>query len=420
MRVKWEHDSVIETEIKRHPLYSLKNRNFRILWLGMFASINAMQMSGIASGWLVYTLTESPLALGIVTAGAGVPLILFSLFGGAIADRVNKRNLLLVTQGSLCVVAVIVTTLILTGTVAIWHLVVASLVSGLVASFNMPARQAFLVELVDQDELTNAIALNSTAGNICRIGSPALAGVLLSIIDVPGVYSVVAGCYGLAFLSLILLPSPSNSAKKGAKLVIGSVFNDVLEGLRYVRSNPILLSLLIMAFVPLITATSYHPLMPVFAKTIFGVGETGLGLLLSSAGIGALCGSSLIAAMGDYQRKGRLMMATGMLFGISLGFFGVAGHLIVAMFCLFFVGAGGSMFLTLIMSLIMSNTPQDLIGRVMSIFIMTWGLMPLAALPAGALAEVYGAQVVVSLGGLILFLFLILMSFVHPPLRKLK
>jgi len=386
----------------------------------MFASINAMQMSGIASGWLVYTLTESPLALGIVTAGAGIPLILFSLFGGAVADRVKKRNLLLVTQSCLCIVAVVITLLIVSKVVVIWHLVVASLVSGLVASFNMPARQAFLVELVEEDELTNAIALNSTAGNICRIGSPALAGVLLSIIDVPGVYGIVAACYGLAIISLALLPSYGKPLQKKEPLVVVSVLKDVLEGLRYVKSNSTLFSLLIMAFVPLITATSYHPLMPVFAKSIFEAGETGLGLLLSSAGIGALCGPSTIAVLGNLQRKGILMMLSGMMFGLSLVFFGMAGHLIVAMFFLFFVGAGGSMFLTLIMSLIMSNTPRDLIGRVMSIFIMTWGLMPLAALPAGALAEVYGAPLVVSAGGGILFLFLNAMSVIHPPLRRLK
>ena len=391
-----------------------------MLWLGMFASINGMQMSGIASGWLVYTLTESPLALGVVTAGAGLPLILFSLFGGAVADRVKKRNLLLVTQGCLCVVSTVVTILVFTEVVEIWHLVVASLVSGLVASFNMPARQAFLVELVDEKELTNAIALNSIAGNICRIGSPALAGVLLSVVDVPGVYAIVAACYGLAVLTLVLLPSIDVLRQAPGQLNVGAVLKDVFEGLKYVRSNPTLFSLLIMAFVPLITATSYHPLMPVFAKTIFEAGETGLGLLLSSAGIGALCGSSFIAALGDFRRKGVLMLSSGMLFGLSLICFGMAGHLIVAMIFLFFVGAGGSMFLTLIMSLIMSSTPQELVGRVMSIFIMTWGLMPLAALPAGALAEAYSAPLVVSIGGAILFMFLIAMSMIHPPLRKMK
>ena len=409
-----------EKKTRQHPLYSLKNRSFRILWLGMFASFNAMQMAGIAGGWLVYTMTGSPLALGIVTAGSGIPLILFSLFGGAVADRVRKRNLLLLTQASLCAISVAITGLVVFKVVVLWHLVVASFVSGTVSSFNLPARQAFLMELVNEDELTNAIALNSAAGNICQIGSPALAGVLLSIIDIPGVFGIVALCYGLAFFSLLLLPKGEKPLRKADRqAAVVSVTKDVLEGLRYVRSNPILLSLLVMAFVPLITATSYLSLMPVFAKTIFKAGETGLGFLMSSAGIGAFCGSFLLAALGDFRRKGLLMLSSGMLFGFSLVCFGLTWNLVVAMAFLFFVGAGGSMFLTLIMSLIMSNTSPALTGRVMSIFIMTWGLMPLAALPAGALAQLFSATLVVSAGGAIMFIFLIAMSIIHPPLKRL-
>jgi MFS family permease len=411
---------VTEKKPRKHPLYSLKNRSFRILWLGTFASINAMEMAGIAGGWLVYTMTESPLALGIVMAGSGIPLILFSLFGGAVADRVRKKNLLLMTQAGLCFISVAITGLVVFQVVVLWHLVVASLVSGMISSFNLPGRQAILMELVKEEELTNALALNSIAGNICRMGSPALAGVLLSIINIPGVYGIVALGYGLAFFSLLFLPKGEKSPKKADRQGAASMINDVLEGLRYVRSNPTLSSLLVMAFVPLITATSYIPLMPVFAKTVFKAGETGLGFLMSSVGIGAFCGSFFIAALGDFQRKGLLMLSSGMLFGLSLVCFGLAGSLGVAMVFLFFVGIGGSIFLTLIMSLIMSNTPPALVGRVMSIFIMTWGLMPLAALPAGALAQLSSAALVVSAGGAILFIFLVAISVIHPPLKRLR
>ncbi|MEW6187703.1 MAG: MFS transporter [Thermodesulfobacteriota bacterium] len=404
----------------KQALYSLKNKNFLILWLGMFASINAMEMAGIAGGWLVYTMTGSSLALGVVMAAGGIPLILFSLFGGAVADRVKKRNLLFITQTSLCAVAMVITGLVGFKVILLWHLILTSMFSGLVNSFNMPARQAILLEVVKEDELTNAIALNSTAGNICRIGSPALAGVLLSFIGIPGVYGIVAFGYGLAAFSLLLLPEVEKQPKKSGRKAAVAVMEDVVEGLKYVRSNPTLFSLLLLAFVPLITAVHYFSLMPVFAKTIFKAGEKGLGLLMSSAGIGALCGSFLIAVLGNFRRKGQLMLWSGMLFGLSLVCFALAGSLITAMIFLVVVGAGGSMFLTLIMSLIMSNTPQDLIGRVMSIFIMTWGLMPLSALPAGGLAQVFGAPLVVSVGGAILFLFLMIMSFMQPQLRRLQ
>ncbi|MCP4750897.1 MAG: MFS transporter [Proteobacteria bacterium] len=412
----YDHDTSKRDKGKHNPLYSLKNKNFRKLWLGMFFSINAMQMTGIASGWLVYTMTESPFALGLVSASSGIPLILFSLFGGAVADRVRKRNLLLVTQSNLCLLTIVLTALIFTDVVALWHLILASILSGLILSFNMPTRQAFIMELVKDDELTNAIALNSTAGNICRIASPAVAGVLLKLIGIPGVYCVIAVSYGIAVLSLVLIPSSKSAASKPKIALI----KDVVEGLRYVKGNSILFALLIIAFVPIIAASSYITLMPVFAKSIFKAGETGFGLLLSAGGIGALCGTTLIASLGDFQRKGALMLLAGIIFGSSLFVFGLLSSLIPAMVCLFFVGGGGSMFMTLVMSLIMSNTPKDLTGRVMSIFIMTYGLMPLAGLPSGALAEVYGAPIVVSVGGGILFLFIGAIAIFQPGIRKLK
>ncbi len=382
----------------------------------MFASINAAQMTGIASGWLVYTMTESALALGMVTAGAGLPLILFSLFGGAVADRVPKRNLLLLTQTGLCLLAVITVVLIITDLIAIWHLVTASFLSGVILSFNMPTRQAFIVELVEEDELTNAIALNSMAGNICRVASPALAGVLLKLIGVPGVYWIVAACYGTAVVSLLLIPCGENTAAKPDIPIV----KDVLDGLRYVKSNRILFVLLIIAFIPIIVASSHQTLMPIFAKTIFQVGETGFGMLLSAGGIGAMCGSILIAALGDFQRKGKLTLLAGSVFGIFLFFFGMVNSFYLALVFLFFVGIGSSMLMTLIMTLIMGNTPQDLTGRVMSIFIMTFGLMPLAALPAGALAEVIGAPAVVAAGGLVLFVFMGVIAGTQPEVGKLK
>jgi MFS family permease len=184
--------------------------------------------------------------------------------------------------------------------------------------------------------------------------------------------------------------------------------------------NKNLITLLSIAFVPIIVATPYNTLMPVFVKTIFKAGETGLGLLMSAGGIGALCGSAIIATLGDYQRKGKLALICGSVFGISLVSFGISKSMPTAFVFLLFVGAGGSMYLTLITTLIMGNTPQELLGRVMSIFVMTFGLMPLAMLPAGALAQVIGAPAVVSGGGAILFIFLIGIHLINRDISRLK
>jgi MFS family permease len=394
---------------------SLRNRNFFLLWVGMFASVNGMQMLIVARGWLVYTMTESPLALGLVAAGMGAPLVLFSLFGGAVADRVRKRNLLLVTQSCICLLNITMTILISTHLVALWHLVASSIVTGVIFSFSMPTRQALIVELVGPDDLTNAIAMNSMAMNICRIASPALAGLLIKLIDIPGVYLIVVFSYATSMITLMMIP-PGGVTTAGPHVPL---IRDVVAGLRYIRDNSTLLALLIIAIVPILFATPYQMLMPVFAKSIFNAGETGLGLLMSAGGVGALCGSAFIASLGNIQRKGVLMVLTGTIFGIALVLFGLSKTLLLALICLVFVGSGGSMFMTLITSLIMVNTPNNLIGRVMSIFIMTFGLMPLAMLPAGALAKVFGAPLIVSVGSGIFTVVLISIAVTQPRIRKL-
>ncbi|MBW2091560.1 MAG: MFS transporter [Deltaproteobacteria bacterium] len=395
---------------------SLTNRDFRWYWFGMLAAFNAMQMQMVARGWLVYTMTESALALGLVTAGFGIPMLLFSLYGGAIADRVNKRNLLLVTRSGMFLVSLIITILITFKMIALWHLMLASVVSGVFMSFNMPGRQAFVIELVGKDSLLNAIALNSMALNICRIGSPALAGVLLKIIGIPGVYWLVTiSSIAVVFSLWMIPPGKPMSVRPNTPYLI-----DVVNGLRYVRGNTIILVLLIIGFVVILTAMPYQLLMPVFAKTIFKAGETGLGFLMSAVGVGALTGTTLLASFGDFQHKGILGFAVGIIFSVCLILFSFSGSIHLAAFFLVFVGGGSSMYMTLNNTLIMSNTPEELIGRVMSVNMMTFGLMPLAMLPAGALAEIIGAPITVAGGGVLLILFLIGVALFQPQILSLK
>lgn len=395
---------------------SLRIRNYRWLWLGMLGFFNSMQMSMVAGGWLVYTMTDSPMALGLVSAGAGLPMLLLSLVGGTVADRVRKRNLLLTTQSLIFIQIAIITILIMTGYLAIWHLVVSSVISGIIFSFAMPARTAFIVDLVGQNDLLNAVALNSMAMNICRIASPALAGLLLKWIGIPGVYWVILISYGWGVFTTVMIPPGGTMAAKADVPML----KDMAEGLRFVKGNYVIMALMVLVFVPIFTAMPFQMLMPVFAKTVFKAGETGLGLLMSAVGAGALVGSSIIAFLGDFRRKGVLMLATGIIFGLALIFFGQSNSLLAGSISLVFVGGGSSMFMTLNNTMIMSNTPQELIGRVMSIFLMTFGLMPLGVLPAGAIAEAFGAPVTVVVGGSILLVFLLAATLTQPRLRRLE
>jgi len=395
---------------------SLKHRDFRWYWIGMLASYNGMQMQMVARGWLVYTMTESPFALGLVTAGYGLPLLLLSLYSGVLADRLCKRNMILYSRMGMGVVSLVITILIITGLIAIWHLVVASVLSGVFLAFYLPARQAFVKELVGEKVLLNAVAMSSMAMNICRVASPALAGILLKVIGVPGVYCIITVSAALVVFSLMMIsPGEKNLEKKGKPIL-----KDVKEGLRFVIGNKIMLILMLLAFVPFMTAMSYQMLLPVFAKSIFNSGETGLGLLMSATGIGALTGSTILASMGDFKQKGLLTILSGFGFGIFMVAFGFSGTLTLAFVFLLFVGAGSTVYMALNMTLVMKQAPEEMVGRVMSIYMMTFGLMPVATLPAGALAEIVGASATVIGFGTFMVLFLIVITLLEPRVRKLS
>jgi MFS family permease len=370
----------------------------------------------VARGWLVYTMTDSSFALGLVTAGFGISMFIFSLYGGAVADRVEKRNLMVITRGGMGAVSLIITILITLGRIELWHLIISSLVSGAFMAFYMPGRQAFVMELVGKDSILNAIALNSIALNICRIASPALAGILIKLIGLTGVYWVITISSLFVVLTLLMIP-PGRVDKTETR---APVLKDIVEGLKHVLHNKIILLLLLIGFIPILTAMPYQLLMPVFAKNVFKAGETGLGLLMSAVGVGALSGSTLIASLGNIERKGLVTIFSGFIFGGFLILFALSPSLLPALVFLFIAGIGSSMYMTLNNTLVMTNIPEELIGRVMSIYMMTFGLMPLATLPAGALADIVGAPYTVAGGASILVVFILFISIFTPQVRKLK
>jgi MFS family permease len=396
---------------------AFKNKDFTWYWVGLLLSFNGMNMTNVARGWLVYTLTDSAFYLGLVTAGFGIPLLLFSLHAGALADRLRKRNVLLICRTGTGLVSLAVAVLITIDQIAVWHLMAASVVSGTFFVFYLPARQAFVRELVSDDALLNAVALNSIAMNISRIASPALAGVLMKWIGVGGVYWIITVSSALTIFTLFMIPAGQQAPAERRAVPI---LKDVAEGLRHVMEHRIILVLMLIAFVPFLTTMSYQMLLPVFAKSVFGSGETGLGLLMSATGVGALIGSATLASMGDVRHKGLWTIVSGMGLGAALFLFGLTRSMPLALTCLLMAGASGSVYMALNMTLLMGYTPQDLMGRVMSIYMMTFGLTPIATLIAGALAEVMGASLTVVFFGLFMILFLMIVFAMEPRLKKLN
>lgn len=412
---------------------SLRNRNYLWYWLGLIASFAGLQMHIVARGWLVWTMTYSAFDIGIVSFAFGVPIFLFAIFGGAVADRVAKRNLLIVTQAANAFIAVIIAILIAIDAIELWHLIAAAVCIGFSFVFNGPARQAIIPELVTRRELLNAIALNSTGMNLTRVVAPAIAGALLVFIGIAGVYYIVVACYIAAVAALCMMSLPERveepevaplragaGEQRRSGLSPRAIWVDLVEGLSYLRHSPLILSLLAMAFIPLAFGLPYLNLMPVFADEVLHVGEFGFGILLAMAGVGALAASLGIASLGDFRRRGMLLVALALGFGVTLALFGLSHSYPLSLAILVGVGAGGAGYMVVNNTLIQSNVPRRVLGRVMSIYMITFALMPMGTLPLGAIAEAIGPSVAVGAGGVLIVLFTLGMVMLRPSLRRLE
>ncbi len=400
-----------------HTFDSLKERNYRWLWLGMLGSFAGMQMQMVARGWLVVDrLDGSALDLGIVTSSTGAPLLLFSLFGGVVSDRFSKRNVLIVTQSCTGLVALFVAILILTDVVQIWHIILSSILSGTIFAFNMPGRQGLISELVSRENLTNAVALNSAGMNLNRIAAPGLAGVLVGSVGIEGVYFLMVGCYAFAALSVMMIPATGPSTRRSR----GSLTEDLKAGLNYVRSSPVLSSLLILAFAPLIFAQPYQALLPLFAKEVLDVGSGGFGILIGAVGVGALVGTLGLASLSNLRRRGVLMASLLVTFGMALILFAQSTSLYLSLGALFLVGVGSMGYSALNQTLLLTNTTPEMRGRVTSIYMMSFGLMPLGVLPMGAAADAISPSAALTMGaGLLMVSTLAVMAW-RPQLRRLR
>jgi len=426
---------VTPAQLRISTFASLAIPDYRWYWIGLLAYFSAMQMQMIAQGWLVYQITDSVVALGLVSAALGIPMLLFSLFGGVIADQLDKRQIMIVTQIALSVLMLILAVLVSTNAITFWHLVIGSFLTGLAFVFNVPARQAIIPELVDRNRLLNSISLNSLGMNVTRIVGPSIAGALIALVSISLVYYIVAALYVLAAISLYgisknrvpTLNLGAADTNKTAKYIfstditgfLSKLWIDLKEGIGYMRQSKTILLLLAMAFIPIAFGLPYLNLMPVFAKDIFQMGAEGLGFLMAAAGLGAMAGSLIIASLGDFRHKGMLILVLALVFGLSLIAFSLSQNFGLSMAMLLIVGGAGAGYMTVNNTLIQSNTPPKMLGRVMSIYIMTFSLMPLGTLPIAAIAEMIGVGTAIALGGIIVFAFTAVMALSQSTLRHL-
>ena len=387
----------------RQTFSSLSNREFRILWFGMLFLMGAMQMQMIARGYLTYELTGSPALLGVVSAGFALPMLLLSLFGGAFADRLERKRIIQLGQVGAALIALFVGVSVSTETVTWYHLLAASMLQGAVFSFLMPARQAIIPQLVGQERLGNAMALNAMGMSATTLVAPAVAGVLYGNIYgyVPigpdGVYYIITAMCVMATLLTGRLPKLT-----GGGTGRSGVLSDIRAGLSYIRRSPLVMALLVIGLTSTVLAMPFRFLMPIFIVDIYGLGPESMGLMVSIMGLGSLGGSLFIAALGNW-RRGRLLILSAFMSGIALMLVAVLPFYQVALGLMVLLGLGDAGRRTLNQSLIMEVSEDQYRGRVMSVFMTNFALIPLGVLPAGIAAEFLGGQLTVGiLAGLLI------------------
>jgi MFS family permease len=387
---------------------SLSVPDFRTLWFGMLFNVASMQVNIVARSWLAYDLSGSALVLGVVALARGLPQILFSPLGGVAADRFDKRKLLVTSQSFLCVLALANAALVQTGLIQVWHLIVIGLLQGIVFPFTMPTRQALIPQLVNENTLPNALAMDSAGRNLNRVLAPSLAGVLIAW-DPTVAFYTVAVLYFLSAMTLLRLPTTATTVDPSR-----SAMQQMIFGFRYMVGRRRLLILIGMAFLAVILGMPFQQMLPVFQATVLKVGPEKLGFMFAAVGAGALLGSLTIAYLSDDPRRQQYQLIAGVCFGALLIPFALSRILSLSLVMLALIGLSSEIFMTINRMLVLLNTDSHLYGRVMGTYAMTFSLMPIATLPMGALVDSIGAPVTVAGAGFLLALAVLIMSFILP------
>jgi MFS family permease len=378
-----------------HPFAALKHRNFRLFWIGQIISLTGMWMHQAAQGWLVYTLTDSPFFLGLSGTAASAPILLFTLAGGVLVDRYSKRNIMLLSHAVLMFLAFTLAVLVVTGMVAVWHVLLIAFLIGTVHAIEIPTRQAFLIELVGREDLLNAIALNSSAFHAARMVGPAIAGFIMGPLGLSSCFFINS----LSFFSIIVALLKMRFAPGDIKATQKSgVIKEFKEGITYMLHHSTICVLLISVGIISFFGFPYISFIPVYARDILHTGQKGLGMLMGCAGAGAFSGAVILAIKGNTTRKGVLMALAGITFSTALLIFSLSTTAWLSYAMLFFVGLGAINQIATANSILQLMVPDELRGRVMSAFTtMFLGMAPLGNFSVGSLAHFIGTQKALSI-----------------------
>jgi len=378
---------------------ALRHRDFRLLWLGQIVSITGSQMQFVAINWHVYLLTKDPLALGLVGLFRGVPIIICSLAGGVVADAVDRKRAMIVTQTVMLLTAALLTAETLAGLSSVWPIYILSGISAAAQAFDTPARQAFMPSLVPEEDFPNAVSLAVIVFNVAIIVGPAIAGFILAETGPAIIYGVNA----LSFLAVIgaliaMRTSGKPDLQRGRREALS--FGALKEGLRFVWQTPIIVQTMTLDFAATFFGSATL-LLPIFAQERLHVGARGYGFLAAAPAVGSVLTALVMARLGTLQRQGRLVVASVGVFGVATAIFGVSTVYWLSLLMLGTLGAADTVSTVLRQTIRQLVTPNQLRGRMTSINMMFFmGGPQLGELEAGALAKVIGAPFSVVVGGM--------------------
>ena len=399
----------------RSTFAALSYPNYRLWYFGQMISLFGTWMQSTAQGYLVYELTRSPAFLGYVGFAAGLPSWLFMLYAGVIADRMPRRKLLLITQTMMMALAFVLAGLTFSGLVRPWHIVVLAFCLGMANAFDAPGRQAFVTELVERKDLTNAIALNSTMFNAATAVGPAVGGLIYAGLGPAWCFSINAVTFlaVIGALSLMKLKPIQPAASRKSTL------EDIRLGFRYVASQRVVRTVILHLLVVSIFGISFVTLVPAWAVDILGGNAATNGYLQSARGVGALSGALMLAATSAFLSRGKLLSAGSFVFPVLLLVFSTLRVLPLTLLALLGIGWGFMVTANASNALVQSQVPDELRGRVMSIYMLSFfGCMPIGALLAGSAAAAIGAPLTIRLGALVLLLTAGLVWWRVPELRR--
>ena len=407
-----------EAAVARSGIFTaLKHRNYRLFWFGNLVSLTGDWLDQVALNWLVITVTGNPVMLGVVNLGRGIPIMIFAVFGGVMADRYDRRRYLMTTQTATMVVSVLLAVVVWSGDINIWLIAALATCRGIVVAFNLPARDSLIFSLVPRDDVASAVALNSVTINMAKILGPLAAAGIIAVFDIATCFAVNAVSFTFVLLSLMMMrlpPKPVDTRRREP------VLTSMRQGFAYVGTRPVLLLIVLTGLVPTFFCQPYLNVLAIFAADVFHVGSTGLGVMVSTAAAGAICGGLLAAWLQRDGRRGTIMLGFMGCFGLSLMLFAWAPVIWVAIPLIFCAGAMHIAYNSSNSTILQLTVDDEYRGRVLSTMMMTRGLVSLGTAAMATLSAFVGARAAMSGMAAVVVVFAAALWVWAPRLRNLR